>query len=57
MRDYPGFNPPPTGITSALPPLPRADLDTEERIVTYATPADVSISHMAEVEDKAITKP
>jgi putative nucleotidyltransferase with HDIG domain len=54
--DYPGFNPPPTGITSALPPLPAADIDTEERGVTYATAAEVPISRGGEVEDEAISK-
>jgi putative nucleotidyltransferase with HDIG domain len=54
--DYPGFNPPATGITSALPPLPLAQLDTEERGVTYATAAEVPISKGGEVEDEAVTK-
>ncbi|MDT7602400.1 MAG: cyclic-di-AMP phosphodiesterase PgpH, partial [Acidobacteriota bacterium] len=54
--DYPGFNPPPTGITSALTPLPLSDLDTEERGVTYATAAEVPISKGGEVEDEAVTK-
>jgi putative nucleotidyltransferase with HDIG domain len=54
--DYPGFNPPATGITSALPPLPFAQLDTEERGVTYATAAEVPISKGGEVEDEAVTK-
>jgi putative nucleotidyltransferase with HDIG domain len=53
--DYPGFNPPPTGITSALPPLSGADVDSEERGVTYATPADIPISKGGEVEDEAVT--
>jgi hypothetical protein len=53
--DYPGFNPPPTGITSALPPPP-ADFDSEERGVTYASAADVPISRGGEVEDEAISK-
>ncbi|MDT7540392.1 MAG: cyclic-di-AMP phosphodiesterase PgpH [Acidobacteriota bacterium] len=54
--DYPGFNPPSTGITSALPPLPLAQLDTEERGITYATAAEVPISKGGEVEDEAVTK-
>jgi putative nucleotidyltransferase with HDIG domain len=53
--DYPGFNPPPTGITSALPPLPHADIDTEERGVSYSSPSEVPISKGGEVEDEAIT--
>lgn len=55
--DYPGFNPPPTGITSALPSPMDAHLDTEERGVSYSTPAEVPISKGGEVEDEAITKP
>jgi putative nucleotidyltransferase with HDIG domain len=53
--DYPGFNPPPTGITSALSALPLADLDTEERGVSYSSPSEVPISKGGEVEDEAIT--
>jgi putative nucleotidyltransferase with HDIG domain len=53
--DYPGFNPPPTGITSALPPLPQADPDAEERGVTYASACDIPISKGGEVEDEAVT--
>ncbi|MGH9941151.1 MAG: HD family phosphohydrolase [Pyrinomonadaceae bacterium] len=51
--DYPGFNPPapPNG---ALPP---ADLDTEERGVSYSRPSEVPISKGGEVEDEAVTKP
>ncbi|MBA3323428.1 MAG: HDIG domain-containing protein [Pyrinomonadaceae bacterium] len=54
--DYPGFNPPapPTG---ALPPLlPPADLDTEERGLTYSRPAEVPISKGGEVEDEAVKR-
>ncbi|MDQ3907655.1 MAG: HDIG domain-containing protein [Acidobacteriota bacterium] len=54
--DYPGFNPPATGITSALPPLPLAHLDTEERGVSYSNPNDIPISKGGEVEDEAVTK-
>lgn len=51
--DYPGFNPPP--LTGALPPLPPADLDTEERGIGYRT-SEVPISKGGEVEDEAITR-
>lgn len=51
--DYPGFNPPP--LTGALPPLPPADLDTEERGLGYQT-SEVPISKGGEVEDEAITR-
>ncbi|MCA1815915.1 MAG: HDIG domain-containing protein, partial [Acidobacteria bacterium] len=54
--DYPGFNPPPTGITSALTLIPGADVASEERGVTYASAADVPISKGGEVEDEAVTK-
>lgn len=53
--DYPGFNPPPTGITSALPPLLHVEPDAEERGVTYASACDIPISKGGEVEDEAIT--
>ena len=53
--DYPGFNPPPTGITSALQPLPDARLDTEERGVQYSKPSEIPISQGGEVEDEAVT--
>lgn len=51
--DYPGFNPPP--VTGALPQLPAADLDTEERGIGYKT-SEVPISKGGEVEDEAITR-
>ncbi len=49
--DYPGFNPPSTG---SLPPLPAADLDTEERGVSYSRLSEIPISKGGEVEDEAI---
>lgn len=51
--DYPGFNPPPPN--GALAQLPQAELDTEERGVTYNKPSDVPISKGGEVEDEAVT--
>lgn len=51
--DYPGFNPP--AVTGALPQLPPADLDTEERGIGYKT-SEVPISKGGEVEDEAITR-
>jgi hypothetical protein len=51
--DYPGFNPPSTG---SLPPLPAANLDSEERGVSYSKPSDVPISRGGEVEDEAVPR-
>jgi putative nucleotidyltransferase with HDIG domain len=51
--DYPGFNPPPTG---PMPKLPAADLDSEERGVSYSKPSDIPISLGGEVEDEAIPR-
>jgi cyclic-di-AMP phosphodiesterase PgpH len=51
--DYPGFNPPPTG---PMPTLPAADLDSEERGVTYSKPSDIPINRGGEVEDEAIPR-
>jgi putative nucleotidyltransferase with HDIG domain len=51
--DYPGFNPPPTG---PMPTLPAADLDSEERGVTYSKPSEIPISRGGEVEDEAIPR-
>jgi cyclic-di-AMP phosphodiesterase PgpH len=48
--DYPGFNPPMTG------PLPSPHLDTEERGISYSTPAEIPINEGGEVEDEAITR-
>ena len=49
--DYPGFNPPPpTG------PLPPANLDSEERGVSYSKPSEVPISRGGEVEDEALPR-
>ena len=52
--DYPGFNAPP--MTGPLPPLPAANLDSEERGVSYSRPSDIPISRGGEVEDEAIPR-
>ena len=54
--DYPGFNPPPTGITATLPPLPAGAPDSEERGlgVTYDKTSEIPINRGGEVEDEAI---
>jgi putative nucleotidyltransferase with HDIG domain len=51
--DYPGFNPPPTG---PMPALPAADIDSEERGVTYSRPSEIPISPGGEIEDEAIPR-
>jgi membrane-associated HD superfamily phosphohydrolase len=52
--DYPGFNPP--AITSGLTALPAADIDTEERGVSYAKTSEIPINEAGEVEDEAISR-
>jgi len=52
--DYPGFNPP-TLTTGALPPLPQAILDAEERGVSYNQISEIPIDEGGEVEDEAIS--
>jgi cyclic-di-AMP phosphodiesterase PgpH len=52
--DYPGFNPPPR--PDQLPPMPQANLDSEERGVTYSKLSEVPINKSGEVEDEAITR-
>ena len=51
--DYPGFNPP---LTGPLPTLPPANLDSEERGITYSRPSEIPINEGGEVEDEAITR-
>jgi hypothetical protein len=51
--DYPGFNPP---LTGPLQPLPAADLDSEERGISYSKPSEVPISRGGEVEDEAVPR-
>ncbi len=52
--DYPGFNPPP--MTGPLPPLPPANIDSEERGVSYSKASEVPINESGEVEDEAIPR-
>ncbi|HEX8142648.1 MAG TPA: HDIG domain-containing protein [Pyrinomonadaceae bacterium] len=52
--DYPGFNPPP--LTGALPSLPDARLDTEERGVSYNRTSEIPINKGGEVEDEALAR-
>jgi cyclic-di-AMP phosphodiesterase PgpH len=52
--DYPGFNPPP--MPGAIPPPPQANLDSEERGVTYGKLSEVPINEAGEVEDEAIIR-
>lgn len=52
--DYPGFNAP--AMTGPLPTLPAANLDSEERGITYSKPSDVPISRGGEVEDEAVPR-
>ncbi len=51
--DYPGFNPP--EVTLPLSSLPAADIDSEERGITYSHAADVPINEAGEVEDEAVS--
>lgn len=52
--DYPGFNPP--QVTGPLTALPSAEIDSEERGITYTRAADVPINEAGEVEDEAISR-
>jgi hypothetical protein len=52
--DYPGFNPP--QMTGPLPPLPQAEIDAEERGVSYNRTAEIPINRGGEVEDEAIER-
>jgi hypothetical protein len=51
--DYPGFNPPLAGPLATLPP---ANLDSEERGITYSRLSEIPINEGGEVEDEAITR-
>lgn len=52
--DYPGFNPP--QVSGSFAKLPAADIDSEERGVTYSRASDVPINESGEVEDEAISR-
>jgi hypothetical protein len=39
-----------------LQPLPAADLDSEERGISYSKPSEVPISRGGEVEDEAVPR-
>jgi hypothetical protein len=52
--DYPGFNPP--QMTGPLAPLPQAEIDAEERGVSYSRTAEIPINRAGEVEDEAIER-
>lgn len=52
--DYPGFNPLP--LPGTIPPPPQANLDSEERGITYSKLSEVPINEGGEVEDEAITR-
>jgi hypothetical protein len=52
--DYPGFNPP--QVSGSFPKLPAAEIDSEERGITYTKASDVPINESGEVEDEAISR-
>jgi len=52
--DYPGFNPP--LVTGPLSALPSAEIDSEERGITYSKASDVPINEAGEVEDEAVSR-
>jgi len=52
--DYPGFNPPP--LSGPLPKVPAAEIDSEERGISYRLPSEVPISEGGEVEDEALPR-
>ncbi len=52
--DYPGFNAP--TISGDKLPLPKAELDSEERGISYEKPSEVPISKGGEVEDEALAQ-
>ncbi len=52
--DYPGFNPPP--LSGSHPALPAAEIDSEERGITYSRASDVPINESGEVEDEALSR-
>ena len=52
--DYPGFNPP--QVSAPLPKFPAAEIDSEERGITYSRASDVPINEAGEVEDEAVSR-
>ena len=42
-------------MTTSFPSLPRADIDSEERGISYSRTSEVPISKGGEVEDEALT--
>lgn len=52
--DYPGFNPP--QVTGPLTSLPAAEIDSEERGVSYRSASDIPINEAGEVEDEAVVR-
>ncbi|MDQ6651566.1 MAG: HDIG domain-containing protein [Acidobacteriota bacterium] len=52
--DYPGFNPP--RVTGPLAALPSAEIDSEERGISYSRASDIPINEAGEVEDEAVSR-
>jgi len=52
--DYPGFNAP--SISGDKIPLPKPELDSEERGISYEKPSEIPISKGGEVEDEALAQ-
>lgn len=52
--DYPGFNPP--QVSGSFAKLPTAEIDSEERGISYTQASDVPINEAGEVEDEAISR-
>ncbi len=51
--DYPGYTPP---SSSAKIEIPAGLLDSEERGIKFANPADIPVSKGGEIEDEAIDR-
>ena len=52
--DYPGFNPP--AASGSFTKMPAAEIDSEERGITYKKASEVPINEAGEVEDQAISR-
>jgi putative nucleotidyltransferase with HDIG domain len=52
--DYPGFNPP--QVSGSFAKLPAAEIDSEERGISYSKASEVPINEAGEVEDEAIDR-